>query len=68
MPGARRHTPAAPSVRGRRSPGPLTGRVGVTPVAAELPAYLAETPHIVNVTAPGTEWSRLGEMAVPEAA
>ena len=35
---------------------------------AQLPAYLAETPHIVNVTAPGSEWSRLGEMAVPERA
>jgi len=32
---------------------------------AELPHYLAETPRIVNVTVPGTEWSRLGEMEVP---
>lgn len=31
---------------------------------AELPAYLAETPRIVNTTVPGTEWSELGEMAV----
>ena len=30
----------------------------------ELPAYLAETPHIVNFSIPGTEWSELGEMAV----
>jgi quinol monooxygenase YgiN len=32
----------------------------------ELPAYLAETPRIVNATVEGTDWSRLGEMAVPE--
>ena len=31
---------------------------------AQLPAYLAQTPRIVNVTLPGTEWSELGEMAV----
>ena len=30
----------------------------------ELPAYLAETPRIVNFSVPGTEWSELGEMAV----
>ena len=35
---------------------------------AQLPAYFAQTPHVVNVTAPGSEWSRLGEMAVPERA
>jgi quinol monooxygenase YgiN len=29
-----------------------------------LPAYLAETPRIVNAEVPGTEWSELGEMAV----
>lgn len=29
-----------------------------------LPPYLAATPRIVNVEAPGTEWSLLGEMAV----
>lgn len=29
-----------------------------------LPAYLARTPDIVNVSVPGTEWSSLGEMAV----
>lgn len=32
----------------------------------ELPAYLAETPRIVNVTVPGTDWSHLGELAVAE--
>lgn len=31
---------------------------------AELPAYLARTPRIVNATVPGTQWSELGEMAV----
>jgi quinol monooxygenase YgiN len=31
---------------------------------AELPAYLAHTPRIVNANVPGTEWSELGEMAV----
>jgi quinol monooxygenase YgiN len=30
-----------------------------------LPAHLAETPRIVNVTVPQDDWSRLGEMAVP---
>jgi quinol monooxygenase YgiN len=30
----------------------------------ELPAYLAETPRIVNAQVPGTDWSELGEMAV----
>ncbi len=29
-----------------------------------LPAYLAETPRIINAEVPGTEWSELGEMAV----
>ena len=29
-----------------------------------LPAYLAETPRIVNVTVPQGDWSELGEMAV----
>lgn len=29
-----------------------------------LPPHLAETPRIVNVTLPGSDWSRLGEMAV----
>ncbi|MGR6319505.1 putative quinol monooxygenase [Micromonospora soli] len=31
-----------------------------------LPSHLAETPRIVNVTVPQQDWSRLGEMAVPE--
>ncbi len=31
---------------------------------SELPAYLARTPDIVSVTAEGTGWSELGEMAV----
>ncbi len=31
---------------------------------AELPAYLLETPRIVNAKVPGTDWSELGEMAV----
>ncbi len=31
---------------------------------ATLPSYLAETPRIVNFEVPGTDWSRLGEMAV----
>jgi quinol monooxygenase YgiN len=30
----------------------------------ELPAYLAETPRIINATVPGAEWSELGELAV----
>lgn len=32
----------------------------------DLPPHLAETPRIVNVTVPQGDWSRLGEMAVPE--
>ena len=32
---------------------------------ATLPAYLAETPKIVNATIPQEDWSLLGEMAVP---
>ncbi len=31
-----------------------------------LPQYLAETPRIVNLTVPQDDWSRLGELAVPE--
>lgn len=31
-----------------------------------LPAYLAETPRIINVTVPQNDWSSLTEMAVPE--
>jgi len=30
-----------------------------------LPAHLAETPRIINVTIPQDDWSRLGELAVP---
>lgn len=30
----------------------------------DLPPHLAETPRIINATVPGTEWSRLGELAV----
>ncbi|MBX6355761.1 MAG: antibiotic biosynthesis monooxygenase [Micromonosporaceae bacterium] len=33
-----------------------------------LPAYLQETPRIINVTVPGDGWSELGEMAVDRAA
>lgn len=29
-----------------------------------LPPHLVETPQIVNFEVPGTEWSRLGELAV----
>ena len=32
----------------------------------ELPPHLAETPRIINTTAPGEEWSELGELAVPD--
>ena len=31
-----------------------------------LPPHLAETPKIVNFEIPQDDWSRLGEMAVPE--
>jgi quinol monooxygenase YgiN len=31
-----------------------------------LPPHLAETPRIVNMTLPQDDWSRLGELAVPE--
>ncbi len=31
---------------------------------SELPAYLASTPKIVNVSVEGEEWSELGEMSV----
>ncbi|MBA8824238.1 quinol monooxygenase YgiN [Saccharopolyspora lacisalsi] len=30
-----------------------------------LPPYLAETPRIINATVPQSDWSPLGEMAVP---
>ena len=32
----------------------------------DLPPHLASTPKIVSTTVPGTDWSELGEMAVPE--
>ena len=31
---------------------------------AELPAYLEETPRILNTVLEGTEWAELGELAV----
>jgi quinol monooxygenase YgiN len=31
-----------------------------------LPPFLAETPRIVNMTLPQDDWSRLGEMSVPD--
>jgi quinol monooxygenase YgiN len=31
-----------------------------------MPQYLVETPRIINVTLPQDDWSRLGEMTVPE--
>jgi hypothetical protein len=37
-----------------------------TLATATLPAYLAETPCIINVTVPKADWSELGEMAVRE--
>jgi quinol monooxygenase YgiN len=33
---------------------------------SELPPWLAKTPVIVNCSVEGTEWSRLGEMAVAD--
>ena len=30
----------------------------------DLPPHLAETPRIVNLSVPGTDWSELGELAV----
>lgn len=38
-----------------------------TTACATLPAYLTETPRIVNVTVPQDDWSELGEMTVPAA-
>lgn len=32
----------------------------------ELPPMLTRVPEIVNVEVPGTEWSRLAEMSVPD--
>ena len=34
---------------------------------AQLASYVERTPQIVNVEIPGTEWSTLVEMTVPEA-
>ena len=31
-----------------------------------LPSHLAETPRIVNMTVPQSDWSLLGELTVPE--
>ncbi|MDQ2725005.1 MAG: antibiotic biosynthesis monooxygenase [Actinomycetota bacterium] len=31
----------------------------------ELPSLLVATPEVINVEVPGTEWSELGEMSVP---
>jgi quinol monooxygenase YgiN len=31
-----------------------------------LPPHLSETPRILNMTIPQDDWSRLGELAVPE--
>ncbi|HEU5473506.1 MAG TPA: putative quinol monooxygenase [Actinophytocola sp.] len=31
-----------------------------------LPRHLAETPRIINFAVPQDDWSRLGELAVPE--
>lgn len=32
----------------------------------ELPMMLTGVPEIVNIEVPGTEWSKLGEMSVPD--
>lgn len=37
-----------------------------TTATQTLPAYLVETPRIVNANVPGTSWSELGEMAVDQ--
>jgi quinol monooxygenase YgiN len=50
------------------------GQAGVEHVQSEhfkkaisdMPAMLVRTPDIVNVEVPGTEWSRLAEMSVPD--
>ena len=50
------------------------GQAGVEHVQSEhfkaavrdIPALVVKTPDIVNVEVPGTEWSKLVEMAVPE--
>jgi len=33
---------------------------------ARLPAMLAEIPEIINVEVPGTTWSRMAEMSLPD--
>lgn len=33
---------------------------------SELPSLLLETPDIVNVEVPGTDWSKLAELSVPD--
>lgn len=35
---------------------------------SDLPPHLLETPRIVNFEVPQDDWSRLGEMAVPDSA
>jgi quinol monooxygenase YgiN len=50
------------------------GRAGAEHVNSEhfktairdMPSMLVTVPDIVNVEVPGTEWSKLGEMSVPE--
>jgi quinol monooxygenase YgiN len=37
-----------------------------TTARKQLPPMLAKTPDVVNVEIPGTEWSALAEMAVPD--
>ena len=37
-----------------------------TAAIRELPEFLALIPEIVNVEVPGTEWSELAEMALPD--
>jgi len=39
-----------------------------TQAIRDLPPLLAGTPDIVNVEVPGTDWSKLAEMALPGAA
>lgn len=39
-----------------------------TQAQSDLPPHLVETPKIVNFEVEGTDWSRLGEMQVPDSA
>ena len=32
----------------------------------EMPSLLVETPQIVNVEVPGTDWAKMAEMSVPD--